>query len=79
MIKAHIPITKKALGSRMGKGKGKVDHHVANVKAGKLMFEYTCDSETLAEEAFHQASNRLPVKTHWRVKPDGKKEIWTQF
>lgn len=77
MIKAQIPVTKKAIGSRMGKGKGKVDHYVANVKSGKLLFEYSCDSETLAQEAFRQASNRLPVKTHFRTKPSGNKEIWT--
>lgn len=79
MIKAQVPITKKPLGTRMGKGKGKVDHYVANVKAGKLMFEFSCDSETLAQEAFRQASNRLPIKTHFRIKPSGEKEIWTQF
>ncbi|EDO37579.1 predicted protein, partial [Nematostella vectensis] len=65
MIKAHVPMTKKALGSRMGKGKGKMDHYVANVKAGKILFEYSSDSEALALEAFRQASNRLPVKTHF--------------
>ncbi|KXJ23275.1 50S ribosomal protein L16 [Exaiptasia diaphana] len=80
MIKAQIPVSKKALGSRMGKGKGKVDHYVANVKSGKLLFEYSCDSETLAHEAFRQASNRLPIKIHLRIKPStGNKEIWTHF
>ena len=79
MIKAHVPITKKPLGTRMGKGKGKVDHYVANVKAGKILFEFNCDSEAQATEAFRQATNRLPVKTHFRVKPTEEKKIWTQF
>jgi len=79
MIKAQIAVTKKPLGTRMGKGKGKVDHYVANVKAGKLMFEFNCDSETLAHEAYRQACNRLPVKTHFRIRPTAQKEIWTHF
>ena len=79
MIKAHVPVTKKPLGTRMGKGKGKVDHYGAHVKTGKIMFEYNSDNAALAVEAYRQASNRLPVKTHFRVKPSEKKEIWTKF
>ena len=33
-IEATTPVTKKPLGSRMGKGLGKVDHYVAVVKEG---------------------------------------------
>ena len=79
MIKADVPVTRKPLGSRMGKGKGKVDHYVANVMAGKVLFEFNCDSETQAKEALKQATYKLPLRTHFRVKPSGKKVIWTDF
>lgn len=79
MIKALIPKTKKPLGSRMGKGQGKIDHYVANVKAGKIIFEFECDSEPNALEAFKQVTYRLPIRTHLRIKPPEKKEIWTDF
>jgi len=35
----HLPLTKKALGVRQGKGKGSVEGYVAVVKKGKIMFE----------------------------------------
>jgi ribosomal protein L16 len=38
----HIPVTKKPLEVRMGKGKGSVDHFVAYVKAGSY-----CTSSTV--------------------------------
>lgn len=79
MIKAQIPKTKKPPGSRMGKGRGKVDHYVANVKAGKILFEFECDNEPNALEAFKQVTHRLPIRTHFRIKPPEKREIWTDF
>lgn len=79
IVTADIPVTRKPLGSKMGKGKGKVDHYVANVMAGKVLFEFNCDNETQALEAFRQATHRLPMRTHLRVKPSGKKTIWTNF
>ena len=79
MIKAHVPKTKKPPGSRMGKGKGKIDHYVANVKAGKIIFEFECDSKPKALEAFKQVTHKLPIRTHLRIKPPEKREIWTDF
>ncbi|XP_074622274.1 large ribosomal subunit protein uL16-like [Acropora palmata] len=79
MVKAQVAKTKKPLGSRMGKGKGKIDHYVANVKAGKILFEFECDSEPNALEAFKQVNHRLPIRLHLRIKPPEKKEIWTNF
>jgi len=79
MVTADIPVTRKPVGSRMGKGKGKLDHYLANVMAGKVIFEFNCDSETQAMEAVKQATYKLPVRTHVRIKPSGKKEIWTDF
>jgi large subunit ribosomal protein L16 len=57
------PITKKPLEVRMGSGKGAVDHWVAVVKPGRVLFEITGVSETDAREAFRMASAKLPVQT----------------
>ena len=56
-----IPVTKKPLETRMGKGKGSVDHFIANVKAGKMLFEYNCPSLNTARLAFTQAKHKLPI------------------
>eukprot|EP00834_Sanchytrium_tribonematis_P002761 NODE_92_length_21543_cov_0.719036.p9 type:complete len:205 gc:universal NODE_92_length_21543_cov_0.719036:15759-15145(-) len=34
-----IPVTSKPIGVRMGKGKGDVDHYIARVPKGKIIFE----------------------------------------
>ena len=57
------PITKKPLEVRMGKGKGAVDHWVAVVKPGRILFEVANVTEAQAREAFRLASHKLPVKT----------------
>ena len=57
----HLPLTKKALGVRQGKGKGSVDQWVAVVKKGKIMFEIGGVSEEIAREALRLASHKLPV------------------
>ena len=57
------PITKKPLGTRMGKGKGNTELWVANVKPGRVMFEVAGVSEEIAREALRLAANKLPVKT----------------
>lgn len=58
----HIPVTKKPLEVRMGKGKGSVDRFVANVKAGDILFEYNCPTEIGAKMAFRQVKHKLPTK-----------------
>ncbi len=68
-ITADFPITKKPEGSRMGKGKGKVSYYVKRVAAGELMFEFNCEDETLAAEAFRQANFKLPLRVYLRKKP----------
>lgn len=57
------PVTKKSPEVPMGGGKGSVDHWVAPVKAGTILFELTGLKEELAKEAFRYASYKLPVKT----------------
>lgn len=57
------PITKTAAETRMGKGKGAVDHWAALVKRGKMMFELAGVPDEEAKEALRLASNKLPVQT----------------
>jgi large subunit ribosomal protein L16 len=55
-------ITKKGSEVPMGKGKGTVDHYVAVVKAGTVMFEIDGIPKDTAQEAMILASYKLPVK-----------------
>lgn len=64
------PITKKPQEVRMGKGKGAVDHWVANVQAGRIMFEVDGVTKSIAEESLRLAAQKLPVKTKLVVRPD---------
>lgn len=57
------PITAKGSEMPMGKGKGAVDHHVAVVKAGTVMFEMGGVTEDIAKRSMQLASYKLPVKT----------------
>jgi large subunit ribosomal protein L16 len=57
------PRTKKGAEMGMGKGKGSVDHYVAVVKPGTIMFEMSGVTEEQAKEAMRLASYKLPVKT----------------
>ena len=56
------PVTTKALGTRMGSGKGTPEFWVAVVKPGKVMFEIAGVSEEVAKEAMRLASHKLPIK-----------------
>ena len=58
-----VPVTKKPVEVRMGKGKGAVEFWVCRVKPGRVMFELDGVSESLAKEAFELASAKLPIKT----------------
>lgn len=64
------PITAKPLEVRMGKGKGAVDHWVATIKPGRIMFEMDGVSKEVAFEALRLAAQKLPVKTKTVVRPD---------
>lgn len=57
------PVTAKPAETRMGKGKGAVDHWVAVVKPGRIMFEIAGVSEEVAQEALRRAGYKLPIKT----------------
>ena len=62
------PITKKPLEVRMGKGKGSVDHWVAVIKPGTMLFEVGGVSETIAREGMRLADGKLPFKCRFVVR-----------
>ena len=57
------PVTAKPAETRMGKGKGSVDHWVAVVKPGRIMFEVSGVTEQVAREALRRGGYKLPIKT----------------
>ena len=59
----HKPVTKKPAETRMGKGKGELDHWVAVIKRGKVVFELSGVPEDFAKIVLRLVSFKLPVKT----------------
>jgi large subunit ribosomal protein L16 len=57
------PITQKAAETRMGKGKGAVDHWVAVVKPGRIIFEVGGLDEDAARAAIRLAGFKFGLKT----------------
>ncbi len=62
------PITKKGTEVGMGKGKGSVDHFVAVVETGRILFEMDGISQERAKEALRLAGRKLPIKTKFVAK-----------
>ena len=56
-------VTARAAETRMGSGKGAVDHWVAVVKPGRMIFEMAGVPEDEAKQALHLASAKLPMAT----------------
>ncbi len=57
------PITKKAVGVKMGSGKGDIHEYVAVVRPGMILFEIGGVTEEVAKSAFTKAAHKLSVKT----------------
>ena len=57
------PVTQTAAETRMGGGKGAVDHYAAVVKPGRIILELAGVQEDIAREAMRLASHKLPIKT----------------
>ncbi len=62
------PVTQRAAETRMGKGKGAVDHWVAVVKPGRIMFEISGLDRASAQQAMRLASHKLSVKTKFAAR-----------
>ena len=69
------PITKKPAEVRMGSGKGALDHWVAVVRPGKILFEMEGVAPDVAQEAMRRASNKLPLKTKFVMRPGAEKVV----
>jgi len=64
------PVTKKPAETRMGKGKGSVDHWVAVVRPGRVLFELSGLTEEAAREAMRLAAHKLAIKTKFTERTD---------
>ena len=60
-----VPVSKKPIEVRMGKGKGTPELWVARVKPGRIIFEIDGVPIALAKEALHLAAAKLPIKTRF--------------
>ena len=63
-----VPISKKPLEVRMGKGKGNVEYWVCKFQPGKMLYEMEGVNEEVAREAFKLAAAKLPFKTNFVVR-----------
>ena len=61
----HKSVTAKPTETRMGKGKGSPEGHVAVVKPGHILFEIEGVSQDVAKEAMRLAGHKLPVRTRF--------------
>lgn len=71
------PVTRKPLETRMGGGKGTVDHWVAVVKRGRILFEVGGLAAEEAHEALRKAADKLPIPVkvvHRSAFLEGQKE-----
>jgi large subunit ribosomal protein L16 len=57
------PLTKKPAETRMGSGKGAPEEWVAEVRAGRIMYEMTGVTNDIAHECFKRAGAKLPIKS----------------
>lgn len=77
------PVTSKPAETRMGSGKGAVDHYVAVVKPGRILFEIGGLRENMAREAIRLAGYKLPIATRFVARQEvgsqaGKEEAGEQ-
>ena len=64
------PMTAKPAEVRMGKGKGALDHWVAVIRPGRILFEADGVSHEVAKEALRLAAQKLPLKTKFVLRND---------
>jgi large subunit ribosomal protein L16 len=58
----HKSVSSKPLETRMGKGKGEVDHWVATVRPGTVLFEIGGVPEDVAKQALIRVSHKMPIR-----------------
>ena len=65
LVFPDVPVSKKPVEVRMGKGKGSPEYWAARVAPGRIMFELDGVSEPIAREALRLAAAKLPIKTRF--------------
>ncbi len=65
------PVTKKPAETRMGKGKGSPEGHVAVIKPGRILYEMEGVPLDIARSAMRLAAHKLPFKTRFLSKHGG--------
>ena len=60
-----VPVSKKPIEVRMGKGKGAPEFWAARVAPGRIMFEIDGVAEETARQALALAAAKLPIKTRF--------------
>ena len=60
-----VPVSKKPIEVRMGKGKGTPELWVCRIKPGRVLFEIDGVSVQVAREALDLAAAKLPIKTRF--------------
>ena len=70
-ISPDRPLTKKPAETRMGSGKGSPEWWIANVKPGRVLFELSGVSDTIAREALTRAIHKLPLKARIIKREEG--------
>lgn len=63
-----VPVTKKPLEVRQGKGKGNVEYWVAKVQPGRVLYEMEGVREDVARAAFRLAGAKLPIRTTFAIR-----------
>lgn len=62
-IAVSVPLSKKPIAARMGKGKGAISLWVAVVRAGKILVEVNCPKSSKTYVVLAKAATKLPIKT----------------
>jgi large subunit ribosomal protein L16 len=60
-----VPVSKKPIEVRMGKGKGTPELWVCRIKPGRILFEIDGVPVQIAREALDLAAAKLPIKTRF--------------
>ena len=64
-IYPDVPVSKKPIEVRMGKGKGTPEFWVCRIKPGRIMFEIDGVSVQIAREALRLGAAKLPIRTRF--------------
>lgn len=67
----HKSVSAKPLETRMGKGKGEVDHWVAVVKPGTVVFEIGGVEEKVARDALSRVAHKMPFRCRFITRKHG--------